>query len=131
MFFESALPSDNRVQTVDVRDVAWACAAATTADVAREILLIAGDESHRRCYGDLAPALVSALGMPGAIPPGRPGNPDSDTDWFVTDWMDTTRAQEALKFQHYSWSGHDGRVVGEVRVEALSGAADRADRPRR
>jgi nucleoside-diphosphate-sugar epimerase len=103
MLFESALPSDNRVQTVDVRDVARACAAATTADVAREILLIAGDESHRHCYGDLAPALVSALGMPGAIPPGRPGNPDSDTDWFVTDWMDTTRAQEALQFQHYSW----------------------------
>jgi len=103
MFFESALPSDNRVQTVDVRDVAWACAAATTADVAREILLIAGDESHRRRYGDLTPAVASALGMPGAVPPGRPGNPDSDDDWFVTDWMDTTRAQEALKFQHYSW----------------------------
>ncbi|MDT5018051.1 MAG: hypothetical protein QOD39_4211 [Mycobacterium sp.] len=103
MLFESALPSDNRVQTVDVRDVAWACAAATTAEVAGEILLIAGDDSHRHCYGDLAPALVSALGIPGAIPPGRPGNPDSDTDWFVTDWMDTTRAQEALKFQHYSW----------------------------
>ncbi|MGV0794288.1 NAD-dependent epimerase/dehydratase family protein [Mycolicibacterium sp. XJ1819] len=103
MFFESALPSDNRVQTVDVRDVACACAAATTADVAGEILLIAGDESHRRCYGDLTPAVVAALGMPGVIPPGRPGDPDSDTDWFVTDWMDTTRAQEALQFQHYSW----------------------------
>jgi nucleoside-diphosphate-sugar epimerase len=104
MLFASALPTDNRVQTVDVRDVAWACAAATTADAAHEILLIAGDESHRRCYGDLAPALVAALGMPGAIPPGRPGNPNSETDWFVTDWMDTTRAQEALQFQHYSWS---------------------------
>jgi nucleoside-diphosphate-sugar epimerase len=104
MLFESALPSDNRVQTVDVRDVARACAAATTADVAGEILLIAGDDSHRHCYGDLAPALVSALGLPGAIPPGRPGDPNSDTDWFVTDWMDTTRAQEALQFQHHSWS---------------------------
>jgi nucleoside-diphosphate-sugar epimerase len=104
MLFESALPSDNRVQTVDVRDVARACAVATTADVAGEILLIAGDDSHRHCYGDLAPALVSALGMPGAIPPGRPGDPNSDTDWFVTDWMDTTRAQEALQFQHHSWS---------------------------
>ena len=104
MVFQSALPSDNRVQTVDVRDVAWACAAATTADVAHEILLIAGDESHRTCYGDLSADLVAALGMPGAFAPGRPGNPDSDDDWFVTDWMDTTRAQEALQFQHYSWS---------------------------
>ncbi|MCV7299249.1 NAD(P)-dependent oxidoreductase [Mycobacterium barrassiae] len=104
MLFQSALPSDNRVQTVDVRDVAWACAAATTADVAREILLIAGDDSHRTCYGDLSSNLVAALGMPGAFAPGRFGDPESATDWFVTDWMDTTRAQEALQFQHYSWS---------------------------
>lgn len=37
------------------------------------------------------------------MPPGRKGNPNSDDDWFVTDWMDTTRAQEALGFQHHSW----------------------------
>jgi nucleoside-diphosphate-sugar epimerase len=114
MLFESALPSDNRVQTVDVRDVGFACAAATTADVAGEILLIAGDDSHRHCYGDLAPALVSALGIPGAIPPGRPGDPSSDKDWFVTDWMDTTRAQEALKFQHHSFPD----MMAEVEAEA-------------
>ena len=47
-------------------------------------------------------------------PPGRPGNPDSDTDWFVTDWMDTTRAQEALGFQHYSWPD----MIAELRAEA-------------
>jgi hypothetical protein len=37
------------------------------------------------------------------MPPGRPGDPNSDDDWFVTDWMDTTRAQEALHFQNHSW----------------------------
>jgi len=114
MFFESALPSDGRLHNVDVRDVAWACAAATTADVVREILLIAGDESHQMLFGDIGPALAAALGVPGALPPGRPGNPDSDTDWFVTDWMDTTRAQEALQFQHHSWPD----MVAELQAEA-------------
>jgi nucleoside-diphosphate-sugar epimerase len=103
MFFESALPSDGRLHNVDVRDVGLACAAATTADVVGEILLIAGDDSHRMLFGEIGPALTAALGLPGALPPGRPGDPDSETDWFVTDWMDTTRAQEALKFQRYSW----------------------------
>ena len=46
LFFESALPADGRVHSVDVRDVAVAFAAATTADVVGEILLIGGDESH-------------------------------------------------------------------------------------
>jgi nucleoside-diphosphate-sugar epimerase len=114
MFFESLLPSDNRLHNVDVRDVAWACAAATTADVVREILLIAGDESHQMTFGDIGPALASALGVPGALPPGRPGNPDSDTDWFVTDWMDTRRAQEALKFQRHSFPD----MIAELQAEA-------------
>jgi hypothetical protein len=70
---------------------------------AREILLIAGDESHQLRQGDVGPTLSAALGVAGALPEGRPGNPESDTDWFVTDWMDTTRAQEVLGFQHYSW----------------------------
>jgi nucleoside-diphosphate-sugar epimerase len=114
MFIESAVPTDSRLHNVDVRDVAWACAAATTADVAHEILLIAGDESHRMRFGDVGPALATALGVPGAVPPGRPGNPDSDDDWFVTDWMDTTRAQEALQFQHHSWPD----MLAELRAAA-------------
>ncbi|MGE2836967.1 NAD-dependent epimerase/dehydratase family protein [Mycobacterium sp. SMC-4] len=103
LYFESTLPTDGRLHTVDVRDVAWAFAAATTADVAGEILLIAGDDSHRVLQGDVGPALAASRGLEGGLPTGRKGNPDSDEDWFVTDWMDTARAQEALGFQHHSW----------------------------
>jgi len=104
LFFESALPTDGRIQTVDVRDVAWAFAAATTADCVGEILLIGGDDAtHRLTQGDIGPATAAAMGLVGALPIGRRGNPDSDDDWFATDWMDTTRAQEVLKFQHVSF----------------------------
>jgi nucleoside-diphosphate-sugar epimerase len=103
LFFESALPADGRIQTVDVRDVAAAFAVATTADCVGEILLIGGDESHRLTQGDIGVATAGAMGLVGAIPIGRPGDPESDTDWFATDWMDTARAQEALGFQQFSW----------------------------
>ncbi|ORA16193.1 NAD-dependent epimerase/dehydratase family protein [Mycobacterium asiaticum] len=116
MYFQAALPSDGRVQTVDVRDVAWAFAAATTADVAREILLIGGDDSHRLTYAEVTSGLVAALGIPGAIPQGRPGDPNSDDDWFVTDWMDTTRAQEALQFQNHSWPGLKAELAEKYRL---------------
>ena len=103
IYLESALPADGRIHTVDVRDVAAAFAAATTADVVGEILLIAGDDSHRLLQKDVAPALAAALGLPGVMPEGRPGDPDDDDGWFLTDWMDTGRAQEALAFQQHSW----------------------------
>jgi nucleoside-diphosphate-sugar epimerase len=114
LFFESALPTDGRIHTVDVRDVAVAFAAATTADVVGEILLIAGDDSHKLRQGVVGPTLAAARGMAGVLPEGRPGDPDSDDDWFITDWMDATRAQEALKFQHHSWPD----MVAEMRANA-------------
>jgi nucleoside-diphosphate-sugar epimerase len=103
LYFEGLLPIDGRLQTVDVRDVARAFAAATTADVVGQTLLIGGDDSHRLKVGDVAAAMAAAMGLVGGLPIGLRGNPDSDDDWFSTDWMDTTRAQEALGHQHHSW----------------------------
>ena len=103
IFIESALPIDGRIHTVDVRDVAAAFAAATTADVAREILLIGGDDSHKLLQKDVGPALAAALGLPRVLPEGRPGDPGNDDGWFLTDWLDTERAQQALGFQRHSW----------------------------
>lgn len=103
LYFEGLLPTDNRLSTVDVRDVARAFTAATTAPVLGETLLIGGDESHRLRQGDVGSAVAAAMGFVGGLPIGRKGDPNSDTDWFATDWMDTTRSQEALGFQHHSW----------------------------
>ena len=79
-----------------------------------EILLIAGDDSHKIKYGDVGAALAATRGLTGALPKGRPGNPDNDDAWFVTEWMDTTRAQEALQFQHHSWDN----MLAEMRANA-------------
>lgn len=103
-FLEAMLPADGRVQTVDARDVARALVAATTASCSGEVLMIGGDGSHRMSQGELSRDLVGALGLPGALPPGLPGNPDDDEGWFMVDWMDTTRAQQLLDFQRHPWS---------------------------
>jgi len=103
IYFEASLPIDGRIQTVDVRDVARAFVAATTAPVIGETLLIGGDDSHRLVQGDLAPSMAAAMGLVGGLPVGRKGNPDIDADWFGTDWMDVTRSVEALNFQRISW----------------------------
>ncbi len=113
ILFESAVPADGRIHTVDVRDVATAFAAATTAQAAGKILLIGGDESHLLRYSDAGHDLTAAIGLGAALPTGRPGDPDSDTDWFATDWMDTGPAQDCLSFQHHSWPS----ILAEVRAQ--------------
>jgi len=103
IFFEGVLPTDGRLQTVDVRDVAFAFAAATTADVLGQTLLIGGDDSHRLRQGDIGQSTSAAMGLVGALPRGRKGDPNDDDGWFATDWMDSATAQAVLKHQHYSW----------------------------
>lgn len=103
LYFVASLPIDGRIQTVDVRDVAAAFTAATRTAVVGETLLIGGDDTHRMVQGDLAPATAAAMGLVGGVPTGRKGDPGRDDAWFHTDWMDTTRAQEALQFQRHSW----------------------------
>ena len=113
-FLESALPADGRIHTIDVRDAALAFAAATAADVVGETLLIGGDESHLLRQGDVGKALAAARGLVNVLPGGRPGDPDSDEDWCVTDWMNTTRAQQALRFQRHPWPD----MLAEMRAAA-------------
>lgn len=113
-YFSSLLPTDSRLHTVDARDAAWALVAATTADVVGETLLIAGDDSHKIRNWEVSATMMSAAGLGNRPPPGRPGNPDSDDDWYPgADWMDTHRAQEALGFQHVSWD----QMIADFRRE--------------
>lgn len=113
--FESVLPADGRLQTVDVRDVAAAFVAATTVDANREVLLIGGDPAtHRHIQSAVGSQAAAAMGIRGGLPIGRPGNPDDDAAWFATDWMDTTRSQEVLGFQHHSWP----ELLADTRVNA-------------
>lgn len=103
IYFEALLPTDGRLQTVDVRDVAHAFAAATNTDVVGRTLLIGGDDSHRLVQGEIAASTAAAMGLVGGLPTGRPGDPEDDDGWFATDWMDSATAQELLGHQHYSW----------------------------
>ncbi len=57
------------IQTVDVRDVARAFAAATTADAVGETLLIGGDDTHRLVRATSRPRWPPRWGWSAACPP--------------------------------------------------------------
>lgn len=103
-YLGATMPEDGRCHSVDSRDVAAAFAAAVTTDCVREIFMIAGDDSHKVLQRDVARANSDSVGLGALLFPGRPGDPDSDTDWYPLDWMDTTRSQQVLSFQQYSFS---------------------------
>jgi nucleoside-diphosphate-sugar epimerase len=114
VYFGSAIPSDCRVHCVDTRDVATAFAAAAQGNAVGEILLTAGDDSLLLRQGEIGPAMAAAQGMVGVLPAGRPGDPNKDDDWYLNDWMDVSRAQQLLKFQHHSWPD----MLAEIREQA-------------
>jgi nucleoside-diphosphate-sugar epimerase len=100
--FEAVLPTDGRIHTVDVRDVAAAFASATTTSVSREAFLVGGDDTHRTTQGAISADITAAMGLRGGLPPRRPGDPRNSQEWFATDWMDTASSQNVLGFQRHS-----------------------------
>jgi nucleoside-diphosphate-sugar epimerase len=101
-----ATPGDNRMHTVDARDVALAFANAVDRGpaIAGKVLLIAGDQSHIRTHRSLEDEMMTAVGL-GALGPlaSLPGDPDDDRGWSFTGWFDTTESQDLLEFQEHSW----------------------------
>ena len=94
LFFESALPTDGRIHTVDVRDVASAFAAATTADVVGETLLIAGDESHLLRQKDIGRRWPRPAGCRTSCPPAAPVTPTvTKTGSSPTGWTPPVRSR--------------------------------------
>jgi nucleoside-diphosphate-sugar epimerase len=100
--FEALLPTDGRIHTVDVRDVAAAFVSATTTSVSREVFLIGGDATHRTTQGAVSADITAAMGLRGGLRLRRPGDPHNSQEWFATDWMDTAASQNVLGFQRHS-----------------------------
>jgi len=101
-YFGSLMPEDGRCHSVDARDVARALVAAVYTDAVREVFMIAGDESHKVYHREMTVLGNKAIGTEAMLFPGRPGDPDSDADWYPLDWMNTVRSQQVLSFQRYS-----------------------------
>jgi len=102
-----SFPHDTRIHVVDARDVALAFANAVDRGPAIDgkILLVGGDPTscllrQQQVTDDLATAVgIGAIGPAGLLP----GDPGDERGWGLTDWFDTTEAQDLLDFQEHSW----------------------------
>ncbi len=94
-----ATPSDNRMHSVDARDVALAFANAVDRRdaVDGKVLVVAGNETYVHRMSDLQDDVMAAIGI-GRLGPSAllPGDPDDDRGWSFTGWYDTGESQACL-----------------------------------
>ena len=110
-----SLPGDNRMHSVDARDVALAFANGVDRQAAIDgkALPIAGNESYADLQHELEGDLMSAFGL-GRLGPSAslPGDPDDDRGWSFTGWFDTTESQALLDYQEHDWDQTLAWVTG-------------------
>jgi nucleoside-diphosphate-sugar epimerase len=101
-----SMPGDNRIHTVDARDVALAFANGVdrAATIAGKALLIGGNESYVKLQREFEDDLMAGVGL-GRLGPSAslPGDPSDDRGWSFTGWFDTTESQALLDFQEHDW----------------------------
>jgi nucleoside-diphosphate-sugar epimerase len=101
-----ATPGDNRLHTVDARDVALAFANAVDRrdTIGGKVLLIAGDETHMHTHRDVEDDMFDAVGI-GRLGPNAslPGDPEDDRGWAFTGWFETTESEALLDYHRHEW----------------------------
>lgn len=101
-----SMPRDNRIHTVDARDVALAFANGVDreAAIAGKALLIGGNESYVMLQRDLEDDMMAGVGL-GRLGPSAslPGDPGDERGWSFTGWFDTAESQALLGFQEHDW----------------------------
>jgi hypothetical protein len=102
-----ATAGDNRMHSVDTRDVALAFANAVdrASTIAGMTFVIAGDETHVHLHRAFEDDIMTAVGV-GPLGPSAslPGDPDDDHGWSFTGWFDTAESQHLLGYQQHSWA---------------------------
>jgi len=102
-----AAPGDNRLHTVDARDVALAFANAVDRRdrIDGKALPIAGDDTHLHVHRDVEDDMLEAVGVGRlGLNASLPGDPQDDRGWSFTGWFDTTESQALLDYQHHDWA---------------------------
>jgi nucleoside-diphosphate-sugar epimerase len=112
-----ATPADNRMHSVDARDVALAFANSVDRrdTLNGKVLVIAGNETYVHLMSDLQDDITAAVGI-GRLGPsaGLPGNPDDDRGWAFTGWFDTSESQALLDYQEHDWPDTVAWVAGAM-----------------
>ena len=112
-----ATPSDNRMHSVDARDVALAFANAVDPPdgIDGKVLVIAGNDTYVHLMSDVQDDIMAAMGI-GRLGPsaGLPGDPDDDRGWAFTGWFDTTESQALLDYQEHDWPDTVAWVAGAM-----------------
>ena len=117
-----ATPADNRMHSVDARDVALAFANAVDRGDAIDgkVLVIGGNDTYVALMSDLQDDIMAAVGI-GRLGPsaGLPGDPDDDRGWAFTGWFDTTESQALLDYQEHDWPDTVAWVAGAMGRQRL------------
>ncbi|MFO7835498.1 MAG: NAD(P)-dependent oxidoreductase [Candidatus Thorarchaeota archaeon] len=96
------IPLDQRIEFVHTKDIGLALAKGVPADTVGKVLLLGGGKDCRMYYRDFLASMLDALGI-GMLPDEAFITPETEEDYFHTDWMDSKEAQELLGYQTRSF----------------------------
>jgi nucleoside-diphosphate-sugar epimerase len=96
------IPLDQRIETVDTRDVALACVNTMDVNVIGKTLFIGGGKGNKLLQREFVSKMLDAFGI-GMLPEEAFKPVQSVDDYYHCDWMNTEEAQALLQFQKHTF----------------------------
>jgi nucleoside-diphosphate-sugar epimerase len=103
MLFET--PVDQRIEFAHTRDVGQAVANSVEANTEKKILLIGGGKKSQMLNYEFLNGLLKVMGI-GSLPREAFKVPETDDEWYYTDWMDTEESQRLLNYQKRTYEDY-------------------------
>lgn len=97
-FFPFEIPLEQRIEFGHTRDIGTALANSVEAPTEGRVFLLGGGKRCQMTNNEFINGFTVALGI-GRLPASAFRQPQSDDEWYYTDWMDTADSQELLNYQ--------------------------------
>lgn len=104
-FFPFEIPLEQRIEFGHTRDIGTALANSVEAPTEGRVLLLGGGKRCQMTNNEFINGFTVAIGI-GRLPASAFRHPQSNDEWYYTDWLDTADSEALLHYQTHTYEDY-------------------------
>lgn len=112
------MPMEQRIEFAHTYDIGLALANAVKAQTDGKIMMLGGGKKCQYINRDFLTKYFDALGI-GMLPEAVFKEPETEDDWYYTNWLNTEESQKLLNYQHHTLEDFLGEIGRKIKYASF------------